>query len=103
MGVRRGVSDRGNVARERLRYLSYLLRLWRVTGRTAEEAARAGEAWQASLESAATRERWHFHSLEELFDFLRRQVSVCAGNSENDELSSEEANENESGEENHTS
>ena len=48
-------------------YLSYLLRVWRVSG---EE-----ETWRASLESPLTHEFRGFGSLDELFDFLRRRTS----------------------------
>jgi hypothetical protein len=51
---------------ERQRYLSYLLRLWQVSGRT----------WRASLQSPDGGERVGFPSLEELFEFLREQTAV---------------------------
>ncbi len=45
------------------RYISYLLRLWRVS--------RAGKpAWRASLESPLTGQRLAFASLADLFAFL---------------------------------
>ena len=53
---------------ERPDYLSYLLRLWRVSGE-------AG-VWRASLESPLTHESRGFGSLEDLFGFLRRQTAV---------------------------
>ncbi len=58
--------------REWPKYLSYLLRLWRVsqTG-----ASAAGDIWRASLESPHTGERWNFASLDELFDFLEAQIN----------------------------
>jgi len=57
--------------KERIDYLSYLLRLWRA-------GQRENSAWRASLESPHTGERWRFASLAGLFDFLRRQVQGSA-------------------------
>ncbi|MCP4540371.1 MAG: hypothetical protein GY832_24805 [Chloroflexi bacterium] len=52
-------------------YLSYLLRLWQVSdGKT---------AWRASLESSYTGERKGFANLDDLFDFLRTQISAQTG------------------------
>jgi hypothetical protein len=51
---------------ERRDYLSYLLRLWRVS--------KEGAVWRASLESPQTGERIGFASLDELFAFLREQA-----------------------------
>lgn len=49
-------------------YVSYLLRMWQTSD---------GEVctWRASLEQPGTQERRGFATLEELFDFLRRQAS----------------------------
>ena len=47
-------------------YLSYLLRLWRVSENKM--------AWRASLESSYTGERKGFANLDELFDFLQAQT-----------------------------
>lgn len=52
-------------------YISYLLRLWRVSGEV--------KTWRASLESPFTHESRGFGGLEELFGFLRRQTAVSAG------------------------
>jgi hypothetical protein len=54
----------------RLRYHSYLLRLWQTSdGKNA--------VWRASLQSPGSEERLGFASLEELLDFLRtRTVQV---------------------------
>jgi hypothetical protein len=52
-------------------YLSYLLRLWRVSD---EERP----VWRASLKSAHSGERLGFGSLEELFDYLRAETGVKA-------------------------
>ena len=50
-------------------YLSYLLRLWRVSD---------GEqpTWRASLKSSHTGEQMGFGSLEALFEFLREQACL---------------------------
>jgi hypothetical protein len=59
--------------KERLDYLSYLLRLWR--GENHEGTPGSDEAaWRASLESARTGEKRTFASLNDLFDFLREQT-----------------------------
>ena len=77
------------MAEEQLAYLSYLLRLWRVSGDeevallpfTSEESHRVEEkaVWRASLESVRTGERKVFASLDDLFDFLREQVGASPG------------------------
>ena len=54
----------------RQRYLSYLLRLWKV-GDGAEVA------WRASLQNPQTGERRGFPDPESLFRFLRRQISAA--------------------------
>jgi hypothetical protein len=73
------------MAEEQLAYLSYLLRLWRVSGDeevvllpfTPEEYHRVEEkaVWRASLESVRTGERKVFASLDDLFGFLREQTN----------------------------
>jgi hypothetical protein len=52
-------------------YLAYLLRLWRV--RADEEE---GAVWRALLKSPLTGEQRGFASLDDLFDFLRRQAGM---------------------------
>jgi hypothetical protein len=52
-------------------YLSYLLRLWRVSG---EEKA----VWRASLESPHTGERRGFANLADLFTFLEKEAGHAA-------------------------
>jgi hypothetical protein len=52
-------------------YLSYLLRLWRVSDE--EEAV-----WRASLESPHTGERRGFTNLTDLFTFLEKEVGPVA-------------------------
>ncbi len=49
-------------------YLSYLVRLWR-------EDRGGDTAWLASLESAETRERTYFASLDELVLYLRERMA----------------------------
>jgi hypothetical protein len=51
------------------RYLSYLLRMW-------QPGTGQDRAWIASLERPGTRERQGFASLDDLFDFLRRQTCL---------------------------
>ena len=53
-------------------YFSYLLRLWRTgAGDTA--------TWRASLQSSPGSDPVGFASLDELFDFLRRQIPSTHG------------------------
>lgn len=52
-------------------YQSYLLRLWRVGD--GEEPT-----WRASLQSSRSGEQVGFDSLEELFEYLRRQTRLAA-------------------------
>ena len=67
-------------------YLSFLLRLWRVSDeessyRDVDEAQQrsAITAWRASLQSAVDGERQGFASLEALFHFLQKQTSARPG------------------------
>jgi hypothetical protein len=56
-------------------YLSYLLRLWQVdTERGGPQGG--GTVWRASLESSLTGERQGFADLDDLFEFLRRQMAA---------------------------
>lgn len=65
--------DGWEVMKEQPDYLSYLLRLWRLSG--GEERSREEKTvWRASLESSYTGERLGFAGLEELIDFLREQT-----------------------------
>lgn len=59
------------MVKEKVDYLSYLLRLWR----EGEEKT----TWRASLESSRTGERKGFASLDDLFHFLRRQTGTTPG------------------------
>jgi hypothetical protein len=56
-------------------YLSYLLRLWRVSD---------GEAptWRALLKSSQTGQQVGFGSVDALFDYLRREAGLESGKSE---------------------
>ncbi len=55
-------------------YLAYLLRIWRASPRP--EQARAGDTmWRASLEVPRSGRRLGFASLEDLFQFLRKEVA----------------------------
>ena len=51
-------------------YLSYLLRLWRVSNDDRP-------VWRASLQSAETGERVGFAGLEALFEYLWQQTDVA--------------------------
>lgn len=56
---------------EQRRYISYLLRLWQIKSE--------GElVWRMSLENPLTHKRQGFGSLEELCDFLEREIG-CVG------------------------
>ncbi len=59
------------MAKGRPDYLSYLLRLWRVSGDGESPGMGRKAIWRASLESTRTGERRGFASLDELFDFLQ--------------------------------
>jgi hypothetical protein len=56
-------------SQEQREYLSYLLRLWK-------ESDEEKPVWRASLKSSRTGERMGFGTLEELFEFLRRQTGT---------------------------
>jgi hypothetical protein len=56
---------------EQSRYLAYMLRLWQA--KTAKTAT-----WRASLESSLTGERQGFASLDDLFEFLRRETDALS-------------------------
>ena len=56
---------------EQSQYLAYMLRLWQA--KTAEEAT-----WRASLECSLTGGRQGFASLDELFEFLRRETDALS-------------------------
>jgi hypothetical protein len=56
---------------EQSRYLAYMLRLWQV--KTAKKTT-----WRASLESSLSGERQGFASLDDLFEFLRRETDALS-------------------------
>jgi hypothetical protein len=62
------------MAKGRPDYLSYLLRLWRVSGDGELPGMGRKAIWRASLESTRTGELETFASLDELFDYLREQA-----------------------------
>lgn len=55
------------MSHDRPRYLSYLIRMWRVKGMR-------GWQWRASLEDPGSGERHAFPSLELMFSFLQTQT-----------------------------
>lgn len=57
-----------------LDYLSYLLRLWRVSGAGELDGMGRKTVWRASLESTRNGERKGFAGLDGLFDFLQEQT-----------------------------
>ena len=65
------------MAKERPRYLSYLLRLWWANGQTGDDSDEAPAVWRASLESSRTHERWAFRTLGELFDYLNSETKAA--------------------------
>ena len=65
-------------AREK-RYLSFLLRLWRVRQNDSE-------TWRASLEDPRTGERHGFASLEALVNYLLRQTQSEGENKPYDQI-----------------
>ena len=69
-------------------YVSYLLRLWRESDESEIQGGADQAVWRASLECSKTGERQGFAGLDDLVDFLRRQigaVSVCGGERDDDE------------------
>ena len=64
-------------------YVSYLLRLWRVSG--GAQPFVPGEAvWRASLEHPLTGERVGFATLDDLVEYLRNQVDASASTGEDE-------------------
>lgn len=58
-------------------YVSYLLRVWREGGTGASLGTEEGPIWRASVVSTLTGRRQGFASLDDLFDFLRRQARAA--------------------------
>lgn len=57
-------------------YVSFLLRLWRVSDEGNTQSNAKKTVWRASLENPHTGERQGFASLDEVFDFLRAQTDA---------------------------
>ncbi len=55
-------------------YVSFLLRLWRVSDEGKSQPGAKKAVWRASLENPHTSERKGFAGLDELFSFLREQT-----------------------------
>jgi hypothetical protein len=55
-------------------YISYLLRLRRVSGQGESQTSNEQVVWHASLEDPRTGEQHHFASVEEALEFLRAQM-----------------------------
>ena len=63
-------------------YVSFLLRLWRVSDEDKSQPGAEKAVWRASLENPHTGQQKGFTGLDELFDFLRAQteeIPCCAG------------------------
>jgi hypothetical protein len=60
--------------KEQPEYLSYLLRLWRVSGQGESQSPLPKATWRASLEDPHTGERQGFASLDALVEFLWEQI-----------------------------
>jgi hypothetical protein len=59
-------------------YLSYLLRLRRVSGQEGSPPGADQAVWRVSLEDPHTGELHNFASLEEAVDFLRAQMGAAS-------------------------
>ena len=81
--------------RERVPYVSYLLRLWLEDGREQRDAGLAKGDWRASLQDPHTQEMQVFTDLKALFDFLLAETARMA--------SGEDARQQENGDANHPS
>ena len=55
-------------------YISYLLRLRRVSGQDESQTSSERVTWHASLEDPRTGQQHHFASVEEVLEFLRAQM-----------------------------
>jgi hypothetical protein len=65
-----------SMTRVRSDYLSYLLRLWQENGGEESQRGPARAVWRASLETPGG-ESHGFASLDDLIDFLRRQIGAA--------------------------
>jgi len=54
-----------------IEYASFLVRLWREAGSDATELL---TDWCSEVEHIQSGQRWNFSALDELLDFLRREV-----------------------------
>jgi len=59
-------------------YLSFLLRLWRVSNGESPGASHEGWAWRIALQDTLTDEQISFASLDDLVAFLRLKMSVVS-------------------------
>ena len=57
-------------------YLSFLVRLWRVSGGVGSKRNPEEAVWRASLLDTLTEERVTFATIDDLFTFLRRQIGT---------------------------
>ena len=57
-------------------YVSFLLRLWRVSDEGKSQPGTKKAEWRASLENPHTGERKGFTDLDELFSFLRARTEA---------------------------
>jgi hypothetical protein len=61
-----------------------MLRLWRVSGGASAQGSDEDPVWRVTLESAQTRERLGFDSLDALCRYLREQIGGAAERSADD-------------------
>jgi hypothetical protein len=57
-----------------LEYKSFLLRLWREKSDPSVEAD-----WEAEIEHIQSGERWEFGTLDEMLEFLQREMGEAKG------------------------
>jgi hypothetical protein len=65
------------VIKEPSEYLSFLLRLWRVTSGVGPDPNGEGMVWRVSLQDTLTDDRISFANLEDLVAFLQRKMDVA--------------------------
>jgi hypothetical protein len=54
-----------------IEYASFLIRLWR---EASADATAPANNWRSQVEHIQSGQRWSFSTLDELLDFLRREV-----------------------------
>ena len=59
-------------------YLSFLLRLWRMSGGEGAQHDAEATVWRASLQDTLTSERVNFSSLDDLVAYLRQRMGVVS-------------------------